>query len=195
MAVVWVVAHLLFVGGVATWARRRIGAEADERDARLADEVRLGFLDDIRFDDRCPAAWHVGRGAWMIFSLPIGSRAFLLTPDGRVEQLPPRGPARRVQIATAIGVDPTELDSEARLRPPVLVRRYFLPTTLVAWLVGAFIAYGQPGSPSTLSVLVAVLVPAVVCAIGMWRLRSLERSSDAAPRLPSSWRRNTLTYV
>jgi hypothetical protein len=186
---------VLYALGVAAWAEYLIARHADAHDAEVADQLRAGFRDDVRLDERCPAVWHVGRGAWLVFSMPVRSTAFLVLPSGEVEPVPPRGLARRVQIAEAIGVSPRELDAEGRLRPPQLVQRFFVPLVLGAWAISSLVLFAQPGPATTLSAIIGVLVIPAACGAALVWMRHYERWSDAAPRLPADWRPNSAVYA
>ena len=191
----WLTVFVLYALGVAAWAQYLIALEADRRDAEIADLVRQGFRDDVRFDERCPALWHVGKGAWLVFSMPVRSAAFLLLPSGDVEPVPPRGLARRVHIADAIGVNPSDLDEEGRLRPPRLVQRFFIPMVLGAWALSSLVLFAQPGPATPLSGIVGVLAIPAACGAALVWMRHEERASDAAPRLPENWRPNSAVYA
>jgi hypothetical protein len=186
---------VLYALVVAAWAQHLIAREADDRDAAVADLVRQGFRDDVRFDDRCPAVWHVGKGAWLVFSMPVRSTAFLLLPSGDVEPVPPRGLARRVHIADAIGVSPSDLDHEGRLRPPRLVQRFFIPMVLGAWAISSLVLFAQPGPATPLATIAGVLVIPAACGAALVWMRRQERASDAAPRPPANWRPNSAVYA
>jgi hypothetical protein len=186
---------VLYALGVAAWAEYLIARDADARDAEVADRVRAGFRDEVRLDDRCPVVWHVGKGAWLVFSMPVRSAAFLLLPSGEVEPVPPRGLARRVHIADAIGVSPSELDAEGRLRPPRLVQRFFIPMVLGSWAASSLVLFAQPGPATTLSAIIGVLAIPAGCGAALVWMRHHERWSDAAPRLPADWRPNSALYA
>jgi hypothetical protein len=191
----WLTVFVLYALGVAAWAEYLVAREADARDAEVADRIRAGFRDDVRFDERCPAVWHVGKGAWLVFSMPVRSVAFLLLPSGEVEPVPPRGLARRVHIAEAIGVSPRDLDDEGRLRPPRLVHRFFIPIVFGAWALSSLILFAQPGEATPLATIIAVVAIPAACGAALVWMRHHERSSDAAPRLPADWQPNSAVYA